>query len=75
MFPNAAGIEFEASSHWVAVPRHLAGQAGCEPVREIDAMTDDPNALADWQVACVVDTLAAESTGLYWIPVYGSSTG
>ena len=53
----------------------MAGQAGCEPVREIDAMTDDPNALADWQVACVVDTLAAESTGLYWIPVYGSSTG
>jgi hypothetical protein len=48
VFPNAAGIDIDASSHWVAVPRHLAEQAGCEPVREVGAMTDDLNALADW---------------------------
>ena len=70
VFPNAAGIDIGASSHWVAVPRHLAEQAGCEPVREVGAMTDDLNALADWLLACGVDTVALESTGVYWIPVY-----
>ncbi len=34
------------------------------------AMTDDLNALADWLLACGVDTVALESTGVYWIPVY-----
>ena len=32
VFPNAAGIDVGASSHWAAVPRHLAEQAGCDPV-------------------------------------------
>ncbi len=59
-----------ASSHWAAVPRHLAEQAGSEPVREFGAMTDDLHALADWLLACGVDTVALESTGVYWIPVY-----
>lgn len=66
LFPNAAGIDVGASSHWVAVPR----QATDEPVREFGAMTDDLNAMADWLLACGVDTVALESTGVYWIPVY-----
>jgi len=70
VFPNAAGIDIGASKHWVAVPRHLAEQAGCEPLREVGAMTDDLNALADWLLALGVDTVALESTGVYWIPVY-----
>jgi len=70
VFPNAAGIDVGASSHWVAVPRDLAEQAGGEPVREVGAMTDDLHALADWLLACGVDTVALESTGVYWIPVY-----
>ena len=70
VFPNAAGIDIGGSSHWVAVPLHLAEQAGCEAVREFGAMTDDLNALAAWLLACGVDTVALESTGVYWIPVY-----
>lgn len=66
VFPNAAGIDVGASSHWVAVPRHLAD----EPVREFGAMTEDLNALADWLLTCGIDTVALESTGVYWIPVY-----
>lgn len=66
VFPNAAGIDIGASSHWVAVPAHLAG----EPVHEFGAMTDDLNAMADWLLACGVDTVALESTGVYWIPVH-----
>jgi transposase len=66
VFPNAAGIDVGASSHWVAVPKHLAD----EPVREFGAMTDDLNAMADWLIACGIDTVALESTGVYWIPIY-----
>lgn len=70
VFPNAAGIDIGASSHWVAVPRHLAEAAGEEPVREVGAMTDDLNELARWLVKLGVDTVAVESTGVYWIPVF-----
>src|SRR6202790_2939598 len=66
VFPNAAGIDVGASSHWVAVPPHVAEAA----VREFGAMTDDLNAMADWLLACGVDTIALESTGVYWIPVF-----
>ena len=66
VFPNAAGIDVGASSHWVAVPRHAAD----DPVREFGAMTDDLNALAEWLIGCGVDVVALESTGVYWIPVY-----
>jgi transposase len=66
VFPNAAGIDVGGSSHWVAVPRHTCD----DPVREFGAMTDDLNAMADWLLACGVDTVALESTGVYWIPVF-----
>lgn len=66
VFPNAAGIDVGASSHWVAVPRNSVA----EPVREFGTMTDDLNAVADWLLACGVDTVALESTGVYWIPLY-----
>jgi transposase len=66
VFPNAAGIDVGATSHWVAVPPHLAEEA----VREIGPMTADLNALADWLLGCGVDAVALESTGVYWIPLY-----
>jgi hypothetical protein len=66
VFPNAAGIDVGASSHWVAVPR----QATEEPVHAFGAMTDDLNALADWRLGCGVDVVALESTGVYWLPIY-----
>jgi transposase len=70
VFPNAAGVDIGASSHWVAVPPGLADAAGCEAVREIGTMTDDLNALAQWLVSLGVDAVAVESTGVYWIPVF-----
>ncbi|MCI1047548.1 IS110 family transposase [Caballeronia zhejiangensis] len=66
VFPNAAGIDVGGSSHWVAVPKGAAD----EPVREFGTMTDDLHAMADWLLACGVDTVALESTGVFWIPVY-----
>ena len=65
VFPNAAGIGVGAPSHWLAVPPHV----GAESVREFGAMTHELNALAAWLIACGVDTVALESTGVYWIPV------
>ena len=66
VFPNAAGIDVGGSSHWVAVP----ARSSPEPVREFGAMTDDLNAMATWLIASGVDTVALESTGVYWIPVF-----
>lgn len=66
VFPNAAGIDVGATSHWGAVP----AERDVEAVREFGAMTDDLHALADWLQACGIDTVALESTGVYWIPLY-----
>ncbi|MCP3728530.1 IS110 family transposase [Paraburkholderia sp. CNPSo 3272] len=66
VFPNAAGIDIGGSSHWVAVPK----AANEEQVREFGTMTDDLHAMADWLLACGVDTVALESTGVFWIPVH-----
>ena len=64
--PNAAGIDIGSASHFVAVPPDRDD----EPVREFKSFTVDLNALADWLQACGIDTVAMESTGVYWIPLY-----
>jgi transposase len=64
--PNAAGIDIGSASHFCAVPPDRADQ----PVREFASFTTDLNALADWLQACGVDTVAMESTGVYWIPLF-----
>lgn len=63
---NAAGIDVGAKQHYVAVP---PGRA--EPsVRCFGAFTEDLHALAKWLQQCGVTTIAMESTGVYWIPLY-----
>ena len=64
---NAAGIDVGASSHFVAVPEDRWDQ----PVREFEAFTADLYRLADWLAECRVETVAMESTGVYWIPLFG----
>jgi transposase len=64
--PNAAGIDIGSASHWVAVAPHLDEQ----PVREFASFTADLQELAQWLRACGVDTVAMESTGVYWIALY-----
>ena len=63
---NAAGIDIGSTSHWVAVPADRDEQA----VREFRSFTRDLASLADWLEACEIDTVAMESTGVYWIPLY-----
>jgi transposase len=64
--PNAAGIDIGSAAHYVAVPP----ERDDEPVREFASFTVDLEAIADWLSACGVDTVAMESTGVYWIPLY-----
>ncbi|MGH2609168.1 MAG: IS110 family transposase [Tepidiformaceae bacterium] len=63
---NAAGIDIGSESHWVAVP----GDRDDQPVRQFPSFTQDLHALADWLEACGIETVAMESTGVYWIPLY-----
>ena len=65
--PNAAGIDVGATSHYVAVPADRAEQS----VREFEAFTTDLYRLADWLAECGVETVVMESTGVYWIPLFG----
>ena len=65
---NAAGIDVGASSHFAAVS---AGRAE-PPVREFAAFTADLYRLADWLTECAVETVVMESTGVYWIPLFGA---
>ena len=64
---NAAGIYVGASSHFVAVPTDRTEQ----PVQEFEAFTADLYRLADWLTDCEIETVVMESTGVYWIPLFG----
>ncbi len=64
--PNAAGVDIGSAMHLVAVPPDRDD----EPVREFPSFTADLHALADWLEGCGVDTVAMESTGVYWIALY-----
>jgi len=63
---NAAGIDVSATMHAVAVP---PGR-DIENVKEFGAFTEDLVAIADWLKQCKVDTVAMESTGVYWRQLY-----
>jgi transposase len=64
--PNAAGIDIGSTSHYVAVPPDRDDN----PVREFPSFTVDLNGMVDWLKTCGVDTVAMESTGVYWIPLF-----
>ncbi len=64
--PNAAGLDIGSDEIWAAVPPDRTS----ESVRKFGTFTPDLKTLADWLTTCGVDTVAMESTGVYWIPVY-----
>ena len=64
--PNAAGIDIGAREIFVAVPP----DRDATPVRIFSTFTEDLEKLAEWLAACRISTVAMESTGVYWIPVY-----
>jgi transposase len=64
--PNAAGIDMGASEIWVAVPTDRSDT----PVRRFEGFTRDLMAIVQWLIQCGVRSVAMESTGVYWIPLF-----
>ena len=74
---HAAGIDVHAATHFVSVsPQDVpAGFSNPDPklpdgVRKFGATTPDLEILAAWLTECGVTTVAMESTGVFWIPLY-----
>jgi transposase len=74
---HAAGIDVHAAEHFVAVAAEdvPAGFVNVERklpagVRKFGTNTADLEAIAAWLKECHVTTVAMESTGVYWIPLY-----
>jgi transposase len=64
--PYSAGIDIGDTLHVVAVAPGLSD----ERVRSFGTMTSDLRAIADWLAECEIDTIAMESTGVYWKPLF-----
>jgi len=63
---NAAGIDVGAEEVYVAVPKGRDE----ESVKSFLTFTADLQHLADWLEVCGIETVAMESTGVYWIPLF-----
>jgi len=63
---DAAGIDIGSAKHYVSVPEDRDEK----PVRVFSTFTRDLKALSEWLKTCGIKTVAMESTGVYWIPLY-----
>jgi transposase len=63
---DAAGIDIGSEEHYVAVPADRDPQC----VRTFGSFTPDLHEMAEWLKKCHIKTVAMESTGVYWIPVF-----
>jgi transposase len=67
--PHAAGIDLGNTAHWVCVPADSVA-AGTSPVREFGVFNPQLDQMVEWLKQCQVRTVAMESTGVMWIPVF-----
>jgi hypothetical protein len=63
---NAAGIDVGPREMYVAVPP----DRDAEPVRVFGTFTSELQGLVKWLQVCRITTVAMESTGVYWIPLF-----
>lgn len=63
---DAAGLDVGSEEIFACVPIERSEQ----PIKRFGTFTPDLKALAEWLVACRIKTVALESTGVYWIPVF-----
>ena len=66
MHPDAAGIDVGGSEHWVAI----SPERDPEPVRRFGCFTTDLHEMARWLIEKGVRSVAMQSTGVYWMPVF-----
>lgn len=64
--PNAAGIDIASEVHYVSVPDDRDSSS----VRKFGSFTEDIHKMAQWLKQCKIDTVAMESTGIYWVQPY-----
>jgi len=64
--PRSAGIDIGSRFHVVAIPAELDD----EPVRKVSSFTSGLKSMAQWLLAIGIRTVAMESTGIYWVPLY-----
>ena len=64
--PNASGIDVSSTEMQVCVPQDRDGDDN----RRFGTFTEDLYLIADWLRACGIDTVAMESTGVYWVQLY-----
>ena len=64
---NVAGVDVGSTEHWVCGPATTDGKPN---VRVFGTITSQLEALADWLEELDVESVAMESTYIYWIPLY-----
>ena len=64
--PDAAGVDVGGSEHWVAI----SPDRDPEPVRRFGCFTADVREMGRWLVEKGVRSVAMQSTGVYWMPVF-----
>ena len=65
--PNSAGIDLGSREHWVAGP---PSEDGTPNVERFGTTTPELLRLTDWLKEQQIVTVAMESTGVYWIPLF-----
>jgi transposase len=64
--PDAAGIDIGSRESYVCVPVDRDEKN----IRKFAAFTSDIKEMAAWLKKCGVKTVAMESTGVYWLPIF-----
>ncbi len=65
--PMVGGIDVGSTEHWVCGPATADGKPN---VRIFGTTTNRLQELADWLIEQGVESVAMESTHVYWIPIY-----
>ncbi len=65
--PQVAGIDLGSREHWACGPPRADGKPN---VRTFGSTTGQLRELADWLAAEGVESVAMESTHVYWIPLH-----
>ncbi len=65
--PEVAGIDLGSREHWVCAPEVTPGKPN---VRTFGTTMPQLQHLADWLLEQGVESVAMESTNVYWIPLY-----
>jgi transposase len=66
VYPNAAGLDIGSREIYACVPSDRTQ----DNVKVFGTFTPDLHCLADWLTEQDIDTVAMESTGIYWIPAF-----